>query len=88
MATMDGERLPPAIPEPRHSSTSHEMLVEQLRQIAMYEETASVLEKQGQRCSPSPGSAVLRACARRRRERAAEIRASLVLVAAPLGWSL
>lgn len=88
MATMDGERLPPALPEQRHSSPSHEMLVEQLRQIAMYVQTAAVLEEQGQRCSPSPGSDVLRACARRRRERAAEIRASLIPAAASLGWNV
>ncbi len=77
MAVMAEERLLPVIPEQRHSGTSREMFVEQLRQIAMYVQTAAVLEAQGERSRPSPGSDLLRACARRRRERAAEIRASL-----------
>ncbi len=88
MAAMAEERLLPAIPEQRHPGTSHEMLVEQLRQIAMYVQTAAVLEAQGERSRPSPGSDVLRACARRRRERAAELRASLTRAATVWGVSV
>lgn len=85
---MADERLPPAIPHQRQSATNHEYLVEQLRQIAMYVQTAAVLEAQGERSSPSPGSEVLRACARRRRERAAEIRASLTRVSTARVWGV
>lgn len=74
IADMTVERLPSGLPRPRDPVASHEWLVEQLRLLAVYLQTAAVLESEGERCRPSPGSLVLCECARRRRDRAAQIR--------------
>jgi hypothetical protein len=77
IAAMTGERLPPGIPGPRRSLDCPHALAEQFRRMAVYLQTAAVLELQSRRCEPSPGSALLCECAHRRRMKAVQIRDGL-----------
>ena len=59
------------------SPAEHEAFLLELRRMTEYLAMAAVLERRAERCRPSPGSAVLCACAEQRRQEAARIRGRL-----------
>ncbi|MGY1636003.1 hypothetical protein ACI78V_05025 [Geodermatophilus sp. SYSU D00742] len=69
--------MPPAAPPVRLSPRSRQEIVELLRRLAVYVETAAVLDQRAARCTSPHLAAVLRQRAETRRRTAERVRADL-----------